>query len=132
MSHSKVNFDALNKLCQEHDAHLSMNALKRFEDGKTQRFVTQRMYVHMHSPLAFRHSYTSALLHGERYDIGKVVAEQRFNACLAALEAAGFEIVAKLREYSIYDSNVKLDTGWIDRKKLTSSSGGSLTSSGVR
>ncbi len=61
-----------------------------------------------------------------------MVAEQRFNACLSALEAAGFEIVAKLREYSIYDSNVKLDTGWIDRKKLTSSQGGSLTSSGVR
>eukprot|EP00947_MAST-08B_sp_MAST-8B-sp1_P000710 g710.t1 len=34
--------------------------------------------------------------------------------CCDALEDAGFEIAAKIREYAIFDSNVKLDRGWIE------------------
>jgi len=104
-----VALDELKRLCQKFDAHLSMNAFKKLEDGATQRFVTLRLY-----------------------DVGREVAERRFNDCLAALSAANYQVLTRMREYSVYDSNVKLDTGWIDRKKLTASGGSVvlLTASG--
>eukprot|EP01130_Rhizamoeba_saxonica_P003797 TRINITY_DN1574_c0_g1_i4.p1 TRINITY_DN1574_c0_g1~~TRINITY_DN1574_c0_g1_i4.p1 ORF type:complete len:242 (+),score=47.92 TRINITY_DN1574_c0_g1_i4:482-1207(+) len=81
------------ELCDHHDGHLSRNALKVDEiEGYQTRFVTQRMY------------YT-----------GKETARARFEKCKKGIESAGFEVLSNMREYSVYDSNVNLDLGWIEK-----------------
>ena len=81
----------LRALCREHGAHLSSNALQREEDGRSRRFVTLRVY-----------------------GAGRRRAEERFNALYRALEAAGYALSNKLREYTLFDSNAAVDAGWID------------------
>jgi hypothetical protein len=81
----------LRRICGLHAAHLSANALKREEDGRTQRFVTQRAY-----------------------GVGRMNAEAAFEALQRDLIAAGFVFTNRLREYTIFDSNVAVDAGWID------------------
>jgi hypothetical protein len=83
--------EPLGQLCHRHGAHLSSNALKREEDGRCERFVTQRIY-----------------------GAGRATAEARFDVLFEALAAAGYTLSNKLREYTIYDSNVAVDAGWID------------------
>jgi hypothetical protein len=82
---------ALRGCCARHDARLSRNALKVELDGHSERFVTLR-----------------------RHGMGR----QRANASLEALErdlvAAGFTVVNRQREYSLFDSALQLDAGWID------------------
>jgi hypothetical protein len=83
--------EQLRALCQRHDAHLSRNALKKETDGRQERFLTQRAY-----------------------GLGRVNAEARFERLISALEAAGYTLGNRLREYSIFDSNARVDAGWID------------------
>ncbi|GAM20813.1 hypothetical protein SAMD00019534_039880 [Acytostelium subglobosum LB1] len=97
--HIKLNLPAnqdyvlLHQLIDKHQAHLSKNAFKANNDtGEQQRFVTMRMY-----------------------HIGKDKAEARYLACLQDLEDNNFKVDSKMREYSIYDSNVHLDAGWIEK-----------------
>eukprot|EP00026_Physarum_polycephalum_P010433 Phypoly_transcript_10597.p1 GENE.Phypoly_transcript_10597~~Phypoly_transcript_10597.p1 ORF type:complete len:421 (+),score=39.26 Phypoly_transcript_10597:30-1265(+) len=82
----------LQKLVHEHSAKLSNNSLKVLANGYVHRFVTQRMY-----------------------GVGRVTAENRLNDCMKALENSGFTIASRMREYAVYDTNVKLDSGWIDK-----------------
>src|SRR4051794_31624594 len=86
-----ADLHALRARCAEHGAHLSANAFKVDSDGRAQRFVTVRYY-----------------------GVGKVRAGERFEALLRALTADGFTLSNKLREYSVFDSNIALDAGWID------------------
>jgi len=88
------------KLCSGNfHAHLSRNAFKVHTHTQVQeRFATMRMYK-----------------------IGKDTALSQFNAFLTALTAQGYEILSKQREYSVYDSNVALDQGWIDLIPLSTS-----------
>jgi hypothetical protein len=86
-----ADLDALRRVCKRHAAHLSSNALKRDEGGRTQRFVTQRVY-----------------------GVGRLNAELAFEALQTDLLAAGFVLTNRLREYTIFDSNVAVDAGWID------------------
>ncbi|EGG24920.1 hypothetical protein DFA_03165 [Cavenderia fasciculata] len=81
-----TDYDSLGRLVSKHQAHLSKNAFRQLDNGLTQRFVTMRMY-----------------------NVGKITAENRYNACLEDLEVAGYKITTKMREYSIYDTNVLLD-----------------------
>jgi len=82
----------LQKVVQEHTAKLSNNSLKVLANGFVHRFVTLRLY-----------------------GIGRVTAEAKLNACMKALETAGFPIASRMREYAVYDTNVSLDSGWIDK-----------------
>src|SRR5262249_28743611 len=68
---------SLRELCTKHGAHLSSNALKREEDGRTERFVTLRAY-----------------------GVGRGHAEAGFEALLHDLQAAGYTLSNRLREYT--------------------------------
>mmetsp|Transcript_27063 Transcript_27063/g.30180 ORF Transcript_27063/g.30180 Transcript_27063/m.30180 type:complete len:222 (+) Transcript_27063:67-732(+) len=81
----------LQKLCDNHVAHLSRNAMTKKKDGGEFRFVTQRMY-----------------------GIGKTLAGERFASCVDDFKKNGFVIHSSQREYAVYDSNIALDDGWIE------------------
>jgi inosine/xanthosine triphosphate pyrophosphatase family protein len=82
----------LQALCAQFNAKLSNNTLKVLDSGLSQRFVTLR-----------------------RYGGGKSSAEQQFQQCIVALQESGYNIASKMREYSVYDTNISLDSGWIDK-----------------
>jgi hypothetical protein len=48
------------------------------------------------------------------YACGRDAAEQRLAVLLDALAAAGHDVIATSREYSLYDSRIELDAGWLD------------------
>jgi hypothetical protein len=87
----ETDLDALRRLCQRHDAHLSRNALKQHAEGLAERFVTLRLY-----------------------HLGRINAEGAFERLLHELRAENYKMGNSLREYAIYDSNIGLDSGWID------------------
>lgn len=80
---------ALAELCASHDAHLSRNA-RRVTEGRRVHFVTQRAY-----------------------GLGRANATDRFHALHRALKDAGYELSHVLVEYTVYDSNVHVDHGWL-------------------
>jgi hypothetical protein len=96
-----ADLEPLRELCRRHGAHLSSNALKREEDGRTQRFVTLRVY-----------------------EAGRVRAEAVFDRLLQDLQASGYTLSNRLREYTIYDSNITIDAGWIDAPPGVGNAGG--------
>ena len=84
-----VSLDGVGLVARRHEAHLSRNASVVRSDGTEERFVTLRVH------------------HG-----GRERAEGRFDALLADLGALGFPLKNRLREYTVYDSNLALDQGW--------------------
>jgi non-canonical purine NTP pyrophosphatase (RdgB/HAM1 family) len=83
---------ALARRCKTHGAHLSRNAHKvAGADGLAERFVTLRA-------------------HG----VGRVTAEARFAALCAEIHATGHVVRNRIREYTVFDTNVALDRGWLD------------------
>jgi len=74
-----------------HDAHVSRNALRARDDGRQERFVTQRCYC-----------------------VGKATARGKLDALLAALHDQNLKIIDVEREYVVFDSNTALDAGWIE------------------
>jgi len=89
----------LQKICQTYKAHLSKNAFKTTTPATT---TTNNNETH--------HRFVTLRL----FRVGKNTALGQFDACVSALEQEGFKIVTKQREYSVYDSNVLLDIGWIN------------------
>ncbi|GAA2493974.1 hypothetical protein GCM10010406_32530 [Streptomyces thermolineatus] len=81
---------ALARLSTGHGAHLSWNARRVREDGRAERFVTQRC-----GP------------------VGLGTAGRRLDALVAALRSAGHEPVSVEREFVVFDSDASLDEGWI-------------------
>jgi hypothetical protein len=81
----------LRSCCERHGARLSRNALKTEADGRSERFVTLRLY-----------------------GVGRRTALDRLDALERDLAAAGFDIVNRQKEYTIFDSSHRLDAGWID------------------
>lgn len=83
------SLSALREQCEAHDAHLSRNA--RHRDG-TQRvhFVTLRVAKR-----------------------GQPNAEESFRQLRAALTRAGYPLSHALIEYTVYDSNLSVDRGWL-------------------
>jgi hypothetical protein len=82
--------DWLLRVCLDHAAHLSRNAWRELEEGFEERFVTLRSYR-----------------------MGRSASEQRLQRLVAALEGAGEPIVEVESEYTVYDSNLALDAGWL-------------------
>ena len=93
-SHSSSTFNLsqlslLSHLCEKHEAHLSKNAFSMSE-GEERRFVTMRLYL-----------------------TGKDAALEKLECLLSDLLSHNFQVDSKMREYSVWDSNVQLDKGWI-------------------
>jgi hypothetical protein len=87
---SQTLLETLNIICKKHNAHLSRSGLKHAT--KHVRFVTLRYY-----------------------SIGKNTAFERLGKCIGDLEQFKFKIDSVQREYAVFDSNVNLDSGWIEK-----------------
>ncbi len=85
------NLEVLRKYCLQYNAHLSANAFKKLFNGKQQRFITMRVY-----------------------GVGYKSAQQRFDNLLLHLKAKGYQLSQQQREYTVYDSNLNLDAGWMN------------------
>jgi hypothetical protein len=85
------NLAALTALAVANSAHLSRNARRVREDGKQERFVTQRCHA-----------------------VGRFTARARLDAFLAALLAGKYEVLSVEEEFVVYDSAPGIDAGWID------------------
>ncbi|WFB05971.1 hypothetical protein LRS74_02185 [Streptomyces sp. LX-29] len=81
---------AIVAVADRHAAHLSRNARRIREDGRAERFVTQRCRL-----------------------VGRDTAGRRLEALVSELGALGHEMVAMEREFVVYDSDESLDAGWI-------------------
>ncbi|MET7421986.1 hypothetical protein [Dactylosporangium sp. NPDC005555] len=79
--------DAVRGTAQAHGAHLSRNARRVRDDGRHERFVTQRCY-----------------------DVDRRQARERLDALLAGLALTPVEVE---EEYVLVDDNPDLDAGWI-------------------
>jgi hypothetical protein len=86
----EASLERIARLAWPHGGHVSRNARKRREDGRQERFVTQRCYGG-----------------------GSETAGQRFERLVEALSADGIEILDTEREYVVYDDNAVIDAGWI-------------------
>lgn len=80
-----------------HHAHLSWNARRTRDDGREERFVTQRC-------------------HG----VGRTTAERRLAALLTDLRAHPYPVVEVEREFVLHDTRLALDEGWITPSEATS------------
>ncbi|MFI5493765.1 hypothetical protein [Actinoplanes sp. NPDC051859] len=85
-----ADLQALTELVAVHGARLSRNARRRDTSGGEQRFVNQRC-------------------HG----VGRPVAARRMGQLVAALTAAGYDVVSAEQEYVVHDSGLHLDDGWL-------------------
>lgn len=87
--HGKIKGDPTPELlsfCQQHQAHLSLNALKK-EDNY--RFITLREFE------------------------SKAVFQQKVDRICGSLKAAGWPLIKDVSEFCVYDNNVYLDKGWL-------------------
>jgi hypothetical protein len=81
---------AIAAACEPHTARLSRNAHKRRDDGSEERFVTLRVRA------------------------GKQTSDARFAALEAAVEhVPGVRVVKRITEYTVYDSDLGVDRGWL-------------------
>ena len=82
--------ELLLRVCLGHAAHLSRNAWREPAEGFEERFVTLRSHR-----------------------MGRSASEQRLQRLLAALKGAGEPIIDVESEYTVHDSNLALDAGWL-------------------
>jgi non-canonical purine NTP pyrophosphatase (RdgB/HAM1 family) len=88
----EIDVASLAERFEEIGAHLSRNAHKaRGEDGLAEHFVTVRA-------------------HG----VGRTTAEARFACVCEEVARRGLVVRNRIREYTVFDTNVGLDRGWID------------------
>eukprot|EP01125_Pyxidicula_operculata_P013667 TRINITY_DN4539_c0_g1_i2.p2 TRINITY_DN4539_c0_g1~~TRINITY_DN4539_c0_g1_i2.p2 ORF type:complete len:171 (-),score=38.67 TRINITY_DN4539_c0_g1_i2:279-791(-) len=91
----------LRGICKQHDAHLSRNAFKiQGSDGTGD---------HVDSKIKIEERFITIRL----YNVGKVQALDKLEKCIEHLKCERFSFGKAQREYSVYDSYVKLDDGWI-------------------
>ena len=83
------DLDEVRAAAGPHGGRLSRNALRRRADGGEERYVTLRVP-----------------------GCGRASADARFAALEAAIEALPVTITRRVREYTVYDSNLALDRGW--------------------
>lgn len=83
--------ESLKRVASANKAHVSRSAMRITDEGVQKRFITQRVY-----------------------GAGRLTAVAGFERCCSELAAAGFTIESRIREYAVYDSNVRLDRGWIE------------------
>ncbi|WP_086669408.1 nucleotidyl transferase AbiEii/AbiGii toxin family protein [Lentzea kentuckyensis] len=83
------------KAVDGHDAHVSRNARRKYDDGSQERFITQRCF-----------------------GVGRETAKSRLRALLGALEE--FEVLEVEEEFVVDDDALHLDNGWIHGKSSRS------------
>jgi hypothetical protein len=89
--HGKIPFTPgvkLDRVCELHRVHLSLNALKNEKD---RRFITLREPGH------------------------REIFEGRIKGLAADLALQGMPVIKEVSEYCIYDNNLYLDKGWLPR-----------------
>jgi hypothetical protein len=79
------------QLVQPHAAHVSRNALRHRDDGRHERFVTQRCYC-----------------------VGRATAQSRLASLLAAINSKRLNVLEVDEEFVVYDSDQSIDAGWIE------------------
>ena len=84
----KNEYEKLKILCKNNNAHLSKNSYKKYEDYE-KRFVTIRVYDIQKKALD-KYLYTEDLI-----------------------KKIGIKIDGACREYTVFDSNIELDNGWM-------------------
>lgn len=84
--------EVLLRACERCGAHLSRNAYREVGPEQEERFVTIRSY-----------------------GVGWVSSQRRLQHLLAVLQELGEQIIEHESEYCVYDSNIGLDAGWLDR-----------------
>jgi len=89
---SDSDLAVLQELAERHAGHLSRNAFRQRDDGLQERFVTQRCW-----------------------NIGRNSARAALALLRHDLTMAGFNILEAEAEYVVYDSNLSLDAGWIQK-----------------
>jgi hypothetical protein len=82
----------LRAIGERHSAHVSRNARRTLDNGRHQRFVTQRCY-----------------------DAGQPEARRRLSALITDLETHGHTPIEIEEEFVLLDTNPQLDDGWITR-----------------
>jgi hypothetical protein len=81
---------AIAAACEPHRARLSRNARKRRDDGAEERFVTLRVHA------------------------GRATSDARFAALADAVATVdGVRVVKRITEYTVYDSDLGVDRGWL-------------------
>jgi len=80
-------------IARDHAAHVSRNALRTRDDGRTERFVTQRCHR-----------------------VGRETAGRMLQDLLRALRASGHDILESESEFVVYDDKLALDDGWLEDK----------------
>lgn len=89
--HGKIElkfYDELFEICRRHNAHLSRNSLKGENDF---RFITLREF-------------------GQ-----KAVFENRVSSLIGDLQKYNWKIVKQESEFCVFDSNISLDRGWLEK-----------------
>ncbi len=87
---SQAEHTELLETVKRHAAHLSRNALRQDSEGFEERFVTQR-----------------------NWSIGYSESRQKLNELLQEIRALNYPVIDVEEEYVIYDTNLKIDAGWI-------------------
>jgi hypothetical protein len=87
------NFDMLYELAKKHDCHLSTNKNKLYPDGSYKIMITHRKYQ----------------CNVDTFE--KIVTEISND-----VEKAGFKVDKIITEYCLYDSNISVDSAWINSK----------------
>lgn len=85
-----ANIVTLRELAEQHSSHLSRNVLRIRNDDYRERFVTQRCLA-----------------------VGRVEARQQLQNLLNAIAPLGYLVIEVEEEFVVYDSNLKIDAGWI-------------------
>lgn len=88
-----ANVEPLLQACVKHGAHLSRNAWRQAAHGQEERFVTLRCHR-----------------------VGRLSSELQLQQLLAVLREIGEQIIDIESEYSVYDSNLDLDAGWLSHR----------------
>jgi len=87
-----TDLEALRQHCAAQGAHLSANAFKLNTNGQHQRFITLRLYK-----------------------LGRNSAQGRFQALLTSLRGQRIVLMQPQQEYTVFDSNLELDAGWLEK-----------------
>ena len=88
-----LDVERVTAIARDHAAHVSRNALRTREDGREERFVTQRCYR-----------------------VGRETAQRRMTELIDAMKAAGHHVLEAEAEFVVYDGNLSLDAGWLDEE----------------
>lgn len=82
-------------LVEPYGARVSRNARRRRDDGRHERFVTQRCWL-----------------------MGRGTARRRLAGLVDTLTDHGYVLLAVEEEYVVYDDNLAVDAGWIEPQAI--------------